>query len=79
MIKLYNVKLDSIENIEIGKTYHKDPTFTGFLAELPKIKVLSHSGGIATVQIGEDTFVQSITSAEAHAYINHQGGYHDTP
>lgn len=79
MIKIYNLQLDAPVNMKVGKTYHKDPHMSFPFVRLPKIKVISHSGGIVTATIGDDTFVQTLTETEAHAYVNAQGGYHDEP
>ena len=77
-LKHYNLQLDVPDDIEVGKTYYKNPLLTHVFAELPKITILSHSGGIVTATIGDDTFIQTLTENETHAYINHQGGYHHT-
>ena len=77
MIKNYTQQIDAPVNIEIGKKYHKDPHMSFPFARMSTIHILSHAGGVVTATIGNDTFVQTITEDEAHAYINHQGGYHD--
>jgi len=73
MIKLYDKKVASAVNIEVGKTYFKSPIF-----QLLKITIVSHVGSIVTATIGTDTLVQTLTEAEALAYINTHGGYDDT-
>lgn len=78
MTKVYILKLATANDIEVGKTYHKDMNLGGFLAQFPEIKILSRSGGVVTATIGKDTFVQTLTDAEALAYINAQGGYDNT-
>ena len=74
----YNLKLNSVSEIIVGKTYYKNMTFNHFFPQFERMKILSHLGSIVTATIGDDTFVQTITETEAFYYINTHEGYSDT-
>lgn len=75
----YNLKLNLANEVAIDKTYYKNMKFNHFFPQLEKMKILSHSGGVVTATIGDDTFVQTITVIEAFHYINAHEGYSNTP
>ena len=78
-MKIYNdTPLPNVASIGV-RTYYKSPIAFGFPGRrLLSITILSNVGGLCTCTVGEDTFVQTITGAEALTYINAEG-YSLTP
>ena len=71
----FTTRIANTGDIEVGKTYFKDPNLGYPLMSVLDIKIMSHAGGVVTAQIGNDGVTQTLTETEAMLYINCEGGY----